>query len=107
MATLKAPSKLTESAVHLPRWVDVVYLDDANAKSYTVPSTAKYALLSSDGNFWVRVGDTAAVPTTDVTDGTGSFRIGSTAQARVEAGSTVSMIREDASTTIVSIGVFD
>lgn len=107
MASLnKAPTNLTSVSTDVPNWIDAVYLDDGNAHSYTVPSTAKHAIFSADDAVWFATAATAAVPTNDVTDGTGSLRVPTSAQFNVAAGTTLSFIRENASTTIVSIGVY-
>lgn len=59
-------------------------------KAVTVPTGAKYAMFSADSDIWVNIGGTAAVPTGDVTDGTGSAL--NPATRRVESGSTIGMI---------------
>ncbi len=41
-------------------------------KAVTVPTGASYAIFSANADIWVRVGGVAAVPSGDVTDGTGS-----------------------------------
>lgn len=106
MATLRAPSNLTSFSVPFPRYVDVIELDDANAQSWTVPDGVKFAVFSADGSVYARVGGTAAVPTADVTDGTGSLLIQSTAQFNVEDGGSVSFIRAGSSTVLISIGCY-
>ncbi len=42
------------------------------AESFTVPAGAAVVVFSSNGDFYAKVGGTAAVPAADVTDGTGS-----------------------------------
>lgn len=106
MATLKAPTNLTSLSVPFPRYVDVIELDDANAQTWTVPDGVKFALFSTDGSVYARVGGTAAVPTADIVDGTGSLLISSTAQFSVEDGGSVSLIRAGSSTVLVSIGCY-
>lgn len=54
-------------------------LGTAGAHTITVPvgddlARARIGLFSADGDFWVRYGGTAAIPTANVTDGTGSER---------------------------------
>ena len=41
-------------------------------KVITIPTDAKFALFSYNADVWVDVGGTAAIPSGDVTDGTGS-----------------------------------
>ena len=41
-------------------------------KTITVPTGAKFAIFCSNADIWVRIGGTAAIPSGDTTDGTGS-----------------------------------
>lgn len=43
------------------------------AEVHTIPSGANRVLFSSTANFYVKFGGTAAVPSTEVTDGSGSI----------------------------------
>lgn len=54
-----------------PKWVDNIVLVANVAKTYTVPTGAKSLLFSATTNFYVSYGGTAAVPSVDVTNGTG------------------------------------
>lgn len=77
-----------------PTWVDVVALTGGAAKSYTVPAGATMLRLTPTviptyGNF----NSTAAAPTVDKTDGSGSFPVGGqTYMVAPSAGSTLSLI---------------
>ena len=61
-------------------------------KAVTVPSDALYAVFASTADIWVRVGNVAAVPSGDVTDGTGSEL--NPIVRRVEPGATIGVISE-------------
>ena len=50
-----------------------VYYGDAAAATFTAPTGAKFVLFSATDNFYVRwEGSNAAIPSADVTNGTGS-----------------------------------
>jgi len=102
--TLEVPSALLSASVPVPRMVDVVYLGGAGEESYTVPADTRWVLLSCSAGVYVRVAAAASIPVADVTDGTGSLYINSTAQFEVEEGSVLHFIRSGASATIVTIG---
>lgn len=102
--TLEVPSALLSSSVPIPRLVDQVYLGAGTEESWTVPADTRWVLISCSGGVAVRVGAAAVVPAADITDGTGSFYIGSTAQFEVEEGTVVHFIRTGASATYVTIG---
>jgi hypothetical protein len=61
-------------------------------KAVTVPTGANFALFSASADIWVNVGGVAAVPSGDVTDGTGSEL--NPSLRRVEAGGTIGVISE-------------
>jgi len=48
-----------------------VLVADTN-KAVTVPTGARYAVFAANADIWVNVGGTAAIPSGDVTNGTGS-----------------------------------
>lgn len=102
--TLEVPSALLSVSVPIPRLVDQVYLGAATEETYTVPADTRWVLISASGGVCVRVGAAAVVPAADITDGTGSFYIGSTAQFEVEEGTVLHFIRTGASATYVTIG---
>lgn len=52
-------------------YVDVYY-GDAIATTFTVPSKAKFVLFSATDNFYVNWNGTAAIPSGDITNGSGS-----------------------------------
>lgn len=55
-----------------PTWVDARVLASSTSETHTVPTGAAYVLFSADCNFYAKPGASAAVPASDVTDGTGS-----------------------------------
>jgi hypothetical protein len=61
-------------------------------KAVTVPTGANFALFSASADIWVNVDGVAAVPSGDVTDGTGSEL--NPSLRRVEAGGTIGVISE-------------
>ena len=52
--------------------IDAMVLAAGVAETYTLPSGCRYVMFSADGDFYARYAGTAAVPTTEVTDGTGA-----------------------------------
>lgn len=102
--TLNVPRELYRTSVLVPRLVDAMVLGAGTEESYTVPSNTEWVLISCDNPIFIRVGATAAAPTTEVADGTASFYIPSAAQFAVEAGTVLHMIRAGSSSTIVTIG---
>lgn len=53
-------------------YVENVVLLAGVAQGVTKPSGAKFAMFSATGDFWMKDGGTAAVPSSTTTDGTGS-----------------------------------
>lgn len=90
--------------LEIPRKVDVLYLGAGTAETWTCPSGTNAVIISATAGVYVRVASAAVVPTDEVSDGTGSLYINSTAQFRVEQGVAYSFIRATASATIVTIG---
>ncbi len=90
-------------ALPAPRWVDAKILSANAASSYTIPSGAKYLLLSANSYpFYTRYNGTASIPSADVLDGTapviGSVMVG------VSGLTSISFIAPQA--TIITIGVY-
>ena len=80
------------------------YVLTANTNTaVTVPTGASYAVFSATVDIWVNIGGTAAVPSTNVTDGTGSD-LNPTIR-RVESGGTIGVISEYAAK--VSIAFYE
>ena len=104
--TQTTPYGLNPSTVKFPLWVDAVFLGAGTAESYTVPAAAGYALITCTLPVWACISGTAVVPTTEITDGSGSFYLSAGIQCKLDSGQTVSFIRGTAANTIVSIGVY-
>jgi len=66
-----------------------VLVADTNT-AVTVPTGANYAVFSANSDIWVNIGGTAAIPSADVTNGTGSEL--NPAVRRVESGQTIGVI---------------
>ena len=75
-------------------WTDAVVLGAGVAESYTVPSKCYLVVFNATGGFWVRKGGTAAIPSTEVTDGTAPFYM--PAARLVSPGDTLSLISDAA-----------
>lgn len=60
-------------ALPLPDYVNVKRFAAATNENETVPAGAYFAIFSADVDFYVKRGGTAAVPSDDVSDGSGSF----------------------------------
>jgi hypothetical protein len=56
-----------------PGWIDNLVLEADTAKSYTIPTGARNLNIVSDGDIWVAGDATAAIPSGDVIDGSGSL----------------------------------
>lgn len=97
------PSSFSKNTIIFPKWVDNVVLS-AGAVTYTVPAGASFCIISCDAPIWVSDTGTAAVPTVNVLDGTGSFYLSGASQMRLDGG-TISLIKASA-TANVSIGVY-
>lgn len=72
------------------------------AEDITVPTGAKWAIFSANGDFYARVGGTATVPAADVTDGTASML--NPTLRNVEGVTTISVIASEA--RVVVVGFF-
>jgi hypothetical protein len=57
---------------HAPEYVDVAHFSGAGSQDIDVPTGAKFVLFAGTTNFWVKPGGSAAVPSGDITDGSGS-----------------------------------
>lgn len=100
------PFEVYNSSVPVPEWIDQRILGTDSAESYTVPARAQFGIISADNPIALRVTSTAVYPAADISDGTGSLYIPSTAQFRLESGATYSIIRKAGTATIVTIGVY-
>jgi len=56
----------------LPGYINNYVLTADSNKAVSVPTDAVYAVFAATADVWVNVGGVAAIPTTDITDGTGS-----------------------------------
>lgn len=101
--TVQVPQALWGASVPIARKIDAHLLNTDAAESYTVPAGTRWALISADQGFYIRLSGTAVVPAGDVTDGTASMYIPSSLQVKLEEGTTVSMIRKAGVATIVTI----
>jgi len=104
--TQASPHGVMNSAVPFPLWVDAMVLGAGTAESYTVPASAGFAIITANLPFYACVSGTAVVPTTEITDGTGSFYIAAGMQCKLGSGKTLSMIRATAASTVITIGVY-
>ena len=100
------PHGINPITVKFPLWVDAIVLGSAAAESYTVPAGAGYALITANLPFYGCVSGTAVVPTTEITNGTGSFYMAAGIQVKLDSGQTLSLIRATAASTIITIGVY-
>lgn len=75
-------------------WTDAVVLAPNVAESYTVPEKCYLVVFNATGGFWVRRGGAAAIPSTEVTNGTAPFYM--PAARLVAPGDTLSLISDAA-----------
>lgn len=61
------------NSTQAPGYVDIRVLAANTAESHTVPTGAKYVLITVTGNTFINIGGTAAVAAADVTNGTASL----------------------------------
>ena len=104
--TQPVPATVYSNLVSFPVWVDAVFLGAASAETYTVPADAGYALVTCNLPVYGCVSGTAVVPTTEITDGSGSFYMSAGMQCKLDSGDSLSLIRATAANTIVTIGVY-
>jgi len=62
----------TIPAIDPSDYINARVMSGGGVESETVPTGAKIVLFSATGNFYLRTGGAAAVPSADVTNGTGS-----------------------------------
>lgn len=101
---LQWPGNAEREIPALPQWVDNLSLAAATAETYTVPATVAYLMVSAGASVYARIGGTAVVPSADLTDGTGSFGLGTESVISVTAGQQISIIC--ATATQVQLGCF-
>lgn len=101
-----SPHGLMNSAVPFPQWVDTVVLGADTAETYTVPAGAGFCLITAALPFYACISGTAVVPTTEITNGSGSFYVSAGMQCKLGSGKSLSMIRATAASTIITIGVY-
>lgn len=86
-----------------PEYVDAMFLAASVNEDYTVPANANYLIFSANADFYVKKGGTAAVPSTEVADGSGSEM--NPVGYSVEGGETLGFIAP-AADTVVTISVY-
>jgi hypothetical protein len=76
MATMNAMAVVDRGNTHalnVPGWIDARVLAANTNETHTVPAGAQFVIFSANGDFYARYdGNDAAVPSSDVTDGTAS-----------------------------------
>ncbi len=87
---LALDSMINDDATLLPGYINnYVLVADTNT-AVTVPTGAVYAVFSSNADIWVKVGGVAAIPSANITDGSGS-ELNPIAR-RIEGESTIGVI---------------
>lgn len=104
--TVGIPSALLGSSLEVPTYVDNVTLATSTNETWTVPANVNFILLSADGGFYVRAGsgNTADETPGDISNGTGSFYVPSSAQFKVNEGKVLNFIAAGA--RVISIGCY-
>lgn len=74
LKTINPTDSRSVFAINQSDHVDVRILTADTHKSHTIPAEAKFVLFSADNPFYCKLGDTATIPTGDITDGSGSER---------------------------------
>lgn len=89
-------------------FIDTMFLGITTAEHYHIPTAAKKVRLTGTTAFWVKMnGETAAIATTEVADGTGSFYVaaGVSVLIDVEGATVIGFISPAA--TIITIECFE
>lgn len=102
--TQTVPAAFYKGIIPFPLWVDVMALGASTAESYTVPASASFCIITCTTPVWARISGTAAIPSTEIADGSGSFYVSSGTQMKLDSGGTLSLI--SAAASLVSIGVY-
>ena len=105
----RVPGVVSSSTPPFPTYCDVITLGGAGAESWTVPTDAKWVIITVIGDaVWANAATTATVPT-DVSDGTGSQLLpaNSSLQIGVPAGGTISFIRNASTQAVVQISCWN
>lgn len=63
---------LINESMPMPTWVDVIVMT-LTAQDYAVPTDAGYLKFNATGDFYVKEGGSAAIPTSNTVGGGGSF----------------------------------
>lgn len=66
------PSRYASQIRPAPSYVDAMVLAAGVAEAWTAPANTRFVVFASNCNFYAKPNATAAVPATEVTDGTGS-----------------------------------
>lgn len=86
-----------------PSYINNYILAANTSKTVTVPDGAHYAIFSATNDIWVEINGTVAVPSGDVTDGTGSEL--NPVIRRVNPGDSIGVISEYA--TLLSVAFYE
>lgn len=105
--------EMTRSNVTFPVHGDVLYLDDGNSHTYTIPSSTTFVLLSpvdmtanTSATAWCRQDAAGALPTDDVTDGSASVPITGPSVWRISGVTTIRCIRTGSNVIAVYIAPY-
>jgi hypothetical protein len=83
------------------KYIDTRVLVAGTAQTHTFPTNARYAIFNSTANFFARWdGSAAAVPSANITDGSGA-ELNPVAR-RINGGQTVSLISPSAATITIA-----
>lgn len=83
-----ANGRSVPSALLVPDKVDARVLAASTAESATIPAGVKYVRLSSTAPFYANFSATAAIPSADITNGSSSILIPSSALYEIPTGTT-------------------
>ena len=105
----RVPGVVSSATPPFPTYHDVLTLATASAESWTVPTDAKWGIITVIGDaVWANSETTATVPT-DVSDGTGSMLlpVNSSLQIGLPAGGAISFIRNASTQAVVQISCWN
>ena len=83
-----------------PSYIDARFLAATTNEAHTIPTGARIVVFSAEADFWARPDATAAIPSADVTDGSGSQL--NPANWNIEANTTINVISATAQTVCLT-----
>jgi len=94
----KISSAFAGNASERPEYVNCIVLAASTAEAFTVPLNAKSVLLTGNYDFYANFTTTAAIPTTEISNGTSPILINSPRLIKIGDATSISVICDVACT---------